>query len=335
MLLYIAFSGIYKKQNSKNDEKFEIYKKTRKKNFNKIETGFKNAKIDYSKYNNIHIGMSFNNDYYLLVTVTIASILKNMDKNTFAHIHIIEAGDFVPETRKKLSSLKDKINKNCEFNFYNGSGAMDDFGKEIKNQTYGVGEYARLMAPDLVNADRIIIIDCGDVIVKKDLFEFFNMDLQDKLVWGVLDPFAPCFNDYLMNKENYINGGVLLLNAKKWREMGIYKDIVNFYKAFKFKGRLGLPIQDILNSFLPSLSLGILPLKYNFQYHPYISAGCVAVNRDQIIDAKKNEIIRHNNKLKPNKGDGDTSTWLYYAQLTGFIDEICQQFPRGCGKRFK
>ena len=117
----------------------------------------------------------------------------------------------------------------------------------------------------------------------------------------------------------------------------LYSDciITQRNKAFKFKGRLGLPIQDILNSFLPSLSLGILPLKYNFQYHPYISAGCVAVNRDQIIDAKKNEIIRHNNKLKPNKGDGDISTWLYYAQLTGFIDEICQQFPRGCGKRFK
>ena len=94
-----------------------------------------------------------------------------------------------------------------------------------------------------------------------------------------------------MNKENYINGGVLLLNAKKWREMGIYKDIVNFYKAFKFKGRLGLPIQDILNSFLPSLSLGILPLKYNFQYHPYISAGCVGVNRDQIIDAKRMKLF--------------------------------------------
>ena len=331
----IDYEFYFSKQKKYDSKAEKIYKKTGKLNFNEIERGFKKIKIDYSKYNNIHIGMSFNNDYYLLVTVTIASILKNMDKNTYAHIHIIEAGDFIHETRIKLSFLKYKINKNSEFIFYNGIGAMDDFGKEIKNQTFGVGEYARLMAPDLTDSDRIIIIDCGDVIVKKDLFQFFNMDLQDKLVWGVLDPYAKCFHDYLMDKENYINGGVLLLNSKKWREMGIYRGIVNFYKAFNFKGRLGLPIQDILNTFLPYLSLGILPLKYNFQYHPYISADCSVVNNDQIKDAEENEFIRHNNKMKPNKGEGDTSIWFYYAKLTGFIDEICQKFPSGCPKMEK
>jgi lipopolysaccharide biosynthesis glycosyltransferase len=276
--------------------------------------------------------MSFNNDYYLLTTVTIASILKNLSNKTYAHIHIIETGDFIQETRKKLQSLKYKINNNSEFIFYNGSKAIDDFGYEIKNNSpYGVGEYARLMAPDLINTDRIIIIDSGDVIVKKDLVEFYNMDLQDKLVWGIIDPFARCFNDFIMhNKENYINGGVLLFNSKKWREMEIYKDIINFYKAFKFNGRLGLPIQQILNTFLPYLSIGILPLKYNFQYHPYISAKCVVVTKEQVKEAQENEVIRHNNKMKPETGDGDVSTWFYYANLTGFINELCQKYPRGC-----
>jgi len=310
----------------------KIYNSTGKLSFNELDKKYKKIKIDYSKYNNINIGMSFNNDYYLLTTVTIASILKNLSNKTYAHIHIIETGDFIQETRKKLQSLKYKINNNSEFIFYNGSKAIDDFGYEIKNNSpYGVGEYARLMAPDLINTDRIIIIDSGDVIVKKDLVEFYNMDLQDKLVWGIIDPFARCFNDFIMhNKENYINGGVLLFNSKKWREMEIYKDIINFYKAFKFNGRLGLPIQQILNTFLPYLSIGILPLKYNFQYHPYISADCVAVNKEQVKDAQENEVIRHNNKMKPHTRDGDVSTWFYYANLTGFIDELCQKFPSGC-----
>ena len=39
------------------------------------------------------------------------------------------------------------------------------------------------MAPDLTNTDRIIVIDSGDVIVKKDLVELYNMDLQDKLIY--------------------------------------------------------------------------------------------------------------------------------------------------------
>jgi ABC-type dipeptide/oligopeptide/nickel transport system ATPase subunit len=71
--------------------------------------------------------------------------------------------------------------------------------------------------------------------------------------------------------------------------MEIYKDIVNFYKGFKFKGKLGLPIQQILNTFLPYLSIGILPLKYNFQYHPYISAKCVVVTKEQVKEAQENE----------------------------------------------
>ena len=55
--------------------------------------------------------------------------------------------------------------------------------QNIKNNTrYGVGEYAKLLAPDLTNTDRIIVIDSGDIIVKKDLVEFYNMDLLDKLL---------------------------------------------------------------------------------------------------------------------------------------------------------
>ena len=44
--------------------------------------------------------MSFNNDYYLLAYVTIASILKTSAPNTYAHIHIIETDDFIHETKR-------------------------------------------------------------------------------------------------------------------------------------------------------------------------------------------------------------------------------------------
>ena len=148
MLLFIAFLKKKKKYNYhnyiQNDNKTnliaeKIYNSTGKLSFNELDRKFKNIKIDYSKYNNIDIGMSFNNDYYLLTTVTIASILKNMENNTYVHIHIIETGDFIHETRKKLNSLKYRINNNSEFIFYNGAKTIDDFGKEIKNNThYGV-----------------------------------------------------------------------------------------------------------------------------------------------------------------------------------------------------
>ena len=334
-------------------EAIRIYNTTGFLSFNKLDELTYGKKIDYSKFNNIHIAMSFDNDYYLLSSVTIASLLKNADKSTYIHLHIITFQKFLYKTMKKLNSLKYKINNNSEFIFHNGSKAEDDFGYQNTGEYYGVSEYSRLMSPELINdTDRILVTDSGDLLIEKDLYELYNYPLDDKLIKGVVDPYTPCFTDYIFfQKENYLNGGVLLFNSKKWREMGIYQDIVKFYNSFKYKGRLPTPIQDILNTFLPSLSLGTLPLRYNFQgyydintnksdnfqstysniYNLYCS---LYYEKDKIlIEEEKNLVIRHNNKFKIDKGEIDNELkkeWGYYANLTGFYDEICSKYHSGC-----
>ena len=91
------------------------------------------------------------------------------------------------------------------------------------------------------------------------MVELYNYPLEDKLIKGVIDPYTKCFPEYeFFHKENYFNGGVLLFNSKKWREMDLYNDIIKFYKAFHYKGRMPTPIQDILNTFFPSISYGLI-----------------------------------------------------------------------------
>ena len=96
LILFIIYSSIYKNHyyfpNNIDLIAEKIYNSTGKLSFNELDRKYKKIKIDYSKYNNIDIGMSFNNDYYLLSTVTIESILKNIENKTYAHIHIIESG---------------------------------------------------------------------------------------------------------------------------------------------------------------------------------------------------------------------------------------------------
>ena len=151
-------------------------------------------------------------------------------------------------------------------------------------------------------------------------------------------------------KENYFNGGVLLFNSKKWRKTGIYQDIVNFYNSFKYKGRLPTPIQDILNTFLPSLAVGYFPLRYNFQgfydlnqsiednkfssFSSIYSLECslYCVKEDIFIEEEKNLVIRHNNKLKVHLGQSPYSfnqKWNDYSKLTEFYEEICNKYPVG------
>ena len=334
-------------------EGIRIYFSTNTLSFNKLDELIYGIKYNYSQYNNIHIAMSFDNDYYLLSSVTIASLLLNADKKTYIHLHIIAVENFLYSTMKKLSSLKYKINNNSEFIFHNGSKAEKDFGWQIKTEPYGVGEYARLMSPDLINdTDRILVTDSGDLFFEKDINELYNYPLDDKLIKGVIDPYTKCFPDYIFfKKENYFNGGVLLFNSKKWREMGIYQDIVNFYNSFKYKGRLPTPIQDILNTFFPSLAVGIMPLRYNFQgfydlnqsieennFNTFtnifnLECSLYSGKADILIEEEKNLVIRHNNKLKVHTGESKyelIQKWRFYANLTGFYEEICLKYPSGC-----
>ena len=334
-------------------EGIKIYNKTGKLSFNKLDEMAYRKKIDYSKFNNIHIAMSFDNNYYLLSSITISSLLKNAAKSTYIHIHIIAVQNFLYETMKKLNSLKYKINNNSEFIFYNGSKAVDDFGQHIKFEIYGVGEFARMMAPELIkDTDRILVVDSGDLFIEKDIYELYNYPLDDKLIKGVIDPYTECFPQYYsFRKENYLNGGLILFNSKKWREMGIYQDIVNFYNSFKYKGKLPTPFQDILNTFLPSLAIGTLPLRYNFQgyydiksnkdfnqqsyYSLIYNLHCSLYKGrdDLLIEEEENLVIRHNNKFKIHKGELNNELkkkWNYYANLTGFYDEICKNYDSGC-----
>ena len=335
----------------------QIFKETSVLSFNELDDIMFGNKTDYSNFNNIHIAMSFDNNYYLLSSTTIASLLKNSDKTTYIHLHIITVENFLYSTMKKLNSLKYKINNNCEFIFHNGSKAEIDFGYQIKSEPYGVGEYARLLTPELINeTDRILVTDSGDLFIEKDLWELYNYPLNDKLIMGVVDPYTKCFPEYdFFKKENYFNGGVLLFNSKKWREMGIYQDIVKFYNTFKYKGRLPTPIQDILNTFFPSLAIGLLPLRYNFQgfydlnqsiednkYSSFSSIYSLECSlycgkEDILIEEEKNLVIRHNNKLKVHLGESPYSfnlKWNDYAKLTGFYEEICIKYPSGCHYSF-
>jgi lipopolysaccharide biosynthesis glycosyltransferase len=349
MKFNIYFDGnVIKRFNSYDKRGIYFYSIYGYLNFNKLDEIYYGTKIDYSKFNHIHISMSFNNDYYLLSSITISSILENASNSSFIHFHIISVDNFIYPTMKKLNSLKNKINNNSEFIFYNGQEAEEAFGLQTKSELRGMGEYARLLSLKLINStDRVIVIDSADLIIKDDLLELYNYPLDDLLFRGSIDPIIPCVKNIIYNKENFINGGVILFNLKKCKEMNIYQHIITFYKEFKYKSRLSTPYQDILNNFLPAISMGLLPLRFNMQGYAEIKINnsvskfemifllncSIFYNKKKEIEVEEKKIVvRHYNHFKVYHGEGSKfkEEWKYYANKTGFYKEICQNYPRGC-----
>ncbi len=70
--------------------------------------------------------------------------------------------------------------------------------------------------------DKILYLDC-DVICKKDFSIFYNRDINDYELCGVLDRYGKWFFKKNPFKFDYINSGVLLLNMKKIRETKLFE----------------------------------------------------------------------------------------------------------------
>lgn len=78
--------------------------------------------------------------------------------------------------------------------------------------------YARLLMADLVDSDRFLYLDV-DMIIRADIAELWAIDLGDS-------PAAAVFADGL-------NSGLLLVNARVWRERGLGQKILEWARVHK------------------------------------------------------------------------------------------------------
>ena len=55
--------------------------------------------------------------------------------------------------------------------------------------------------------------------------------------------------------------------------------------------------------------------------------------KNLVFEAERNVVIRHFNQHKINNGRWNsimTKEWQDYGKMTGFYEEICQKYPKGC-----
>jgi len=325
-----------------------IYNKTGILNITKLDYYYNGILKDTSKLNHIHISMGFDANFIELSSIAIASVLNTSNPNTYIHLHIM-AINFSFMHIKKIIKLK-RFHDNVDFIFYNSIQAEYDFGDRAKKEYRGIGDYTRILAPEIVNnTDRILIVDTGDVIAQKDISEVYNFNLEDNYFAWILEDTAGNENadeNKFFRNNFYPNTGICLINVKLWRENDLYKKSILVSRAYNI---LPCPYQDII-FVVSDFKFKYMPLKYNCKlffendkqmenrdvnskyikkwienqkYSPY------RYSVEEILEAATDPVINHIYQEKIYKGVGCnklTIQWIKYAITSGFYEEIKKKY---------
>ena len=307
-----------------------------------------NKEINIYRLNNIHLAMSFDKNFSDLASISIASILNTSNSNTYIHFHILGL-NFEFNEIKKIIDLR-KINNKVEFIFYNAKQAEYDFDLGKKDRR-GVGNYAKILIPQIVNnTNKIIILDSGDILSQKDLSEIYFYDIGDNYFGWILERCAGnrfIFDDKFMSNKFHPNTGVVIVNIRLFREDELYKKAVFMAKSYdNFKS----PTQDILIT-ICHYKFKYIPLNYNI--HIYYENESDKLNKtrissikdflriqrmtkykysfDEIYDAILNPVVRHfyiEKIYNISRCNTHVIQWLHYAKLAGVYKNLKKKYPK-------
>ena len=262
----------------------------------------------------IPIFLSSDNNYAPYIATTIASICDNTA--AFCEFYILDGG-IKTDNKTKIKTLMEQYN-NFSIEYIN-IDTEKYFKNFVTNSYITLPTYYRCIIPQLkLNLERILYLDV-DIIVKGDIQELFNTNLDNKVLGAIKDLGDSYyikrlkFNVEIDPSHTYFNAGVLLIDCKKWREQNISEKLFNTEK--KYRGKLLCNDQDVLNKVFEN-NYKMLLEKFN------------------ALTLKGDTVIRHYySKPKPweIKQDIKNSSQLlqdvdlfwYYAQKTPYYEQLC------------
>ena len=216
----------------------------------------------------LNVALMTNEDFAPYCATAIASVLRNVGKDTELSFHILTSG-LSQEVKGKFYGLK--AIKDCAINFVHVN--KDDF-KDLPlssaNKLIPIESYYRfnlfLGFPEL---DKILYLD-GDMVVLGDITELFNINIDGYCLGMVKDAMINVGSIIHNVKHrlqmppdsNYFNNGVMLINLKECRKHGAYEKLFSW--ARNNKDKLVWMDQDTVNAALHD-KIKEIPEKYNIQ----------------------------------------------------------------------
>ena len=195
--------------------------------------------------NEMNIAFCINNAYASKAAVVMFSLLEN-HKDTYFNFYILSS-DLSNESINYLNKLHKKYKNFTVVKVY----VQPEIFKDIKSNVdyISVETYYRFAIAELLpDVDKILYLD-ADLVVNKNISEFYNTNLENYYLAGAEDSYITKVNhkpEINLSKDDlYINTGVLLMNLPLIRRDGLCNKFIQTTKDLW--GTTQYVDQDIIN----------------------------------------------------------------------------------------
>jgi lipopolysaccharide biosynthesis glycosyltransferase len=189
------------------------------------------------------LALASNESYFPGLCCAVASALSHLDAAREVHLKVLDGGMSCP-SRDTLSKLIDRVRGVVRLEFVTVNSSV--FG----NATLGPGQshmtYCRLLLSHLLDAPRVIYLDC-DVLVFRDLSQLFDVELspgkvlaaaRDSETLSLADDSSTIADAINLPREGaYFNCGVMLMNLDELRKQNFFQRSVEFLNRWNGKYR--------------------------------------------------------------------------------------------------
>jgi lipopolysaccharide biosynthesis glycosyltransferase len=187
------------------------------------------------KCNSITVVTVCDNHFAVMLAALLKSIEVNHRSPLAIDMYIIEDEMTDANKAKIISTVNDPI---LSLHWLKMADVVDKTKLPLDASTFPLNVYTRLFIPHFlpVSCIKAIYLDV-DMIVRTDLSELWNVDLEDKIIAGVPDR-APLvstgwagISNYealeLAPETTYYNSGLLVIDLVKWRNSNLTQEIID------------------------------------------------------------------------------------------------------------
>lgn len=243
----------------------------------------------------MNIVYSSSDSYAPLAGISLTSLLMNNTHIPEICIFILD-NNIGEDNKKKLITTAQRFHREIKF------VPMTELNVSFDMKRWNISTFGRLFeASSLPELDKVLHIDC-DTIVEGSLQSLWETELENKVLAAAPDCVSDAYktNIGMTPTDLYIQAGVLLLNLKRIRELGLEHTFAEYLETYGES--LAFVDQEILNACIPAAEKKELPLRYNsysllhlltyrqakrFKYVAHM------VSEENYLDARSNGVIFH------------------------------------------